>query len=475
MPDLTTLDGGRVSVSEDAVAAFGAALVGDLFTPVSAQYDEARSLWNAMVDRRPGLIIECGSAGDVSHAVQFAAEHGIRLSIFGAGHNIAGNAVCDGGVTISFRKMKAVDVDPDSRTVRVEPGATLGDLDAATQAYGLAVPTGINSTTGIAGLTLGGGFGWLSRKYGMTVDNLLSARVVLADGSVVVASESENSDLFWGLRGGGGNFGVVTSFEFQAHSVGPEILAGLIVHPFSGAKPILQAYRDFVEDAPDELTVWAVLRKAPPAPFLPEEVHGTEILVLAAMYTGDISDGEIALAPLRATGNPIADVIGPQPFADWQQAFDPDLTPGERNYWKTHDFAEMSDAMIDTILGYVEKLPDPQSDIFFAQLGGAQGRVSDDATAYQGRSAKFIMNCHGRWSDASLDESGIGWCRNVWSAMGQYATGEAYVNFMTEEEGGRLESAYGSSFQRLVELKNRYDPTNLFRLNQNIRPKAMSA
>ena len=218
---------------------------------------------------------------------------------------------------------------------------------------------------------LGGGFGWISRKYGMTVDNLLSARVVLADGSVVVASESENSDLFWGLRGGGGNFGVVASFEFQAHSVGPEVLAGLIVHPFSAAPEVLRAYRDFVKDAPDEVTVWAVMRKAPPLPFLPEDVHGTEILILAAMYTGDMSDGEVALAPLREIGEPIADVIGPHPFTGWQQAFDPLLTPGERNYWKTHDFAEMSDELIDKVLGYVATLPDPQCEVFFAQVGGA--------------------------------------------------------------------------------------------------------
>ena len=400
----------------------------------------------------------------------FAAEHGVLLSIFGAGHNIAGNAVCDGGLMISFRNMRAVDVDPSSGTVRVEPGATLGDLDAATQAHALAVPTGINSTTGIAGLTLGGGFGWLTRKYGMTVDNLRSVRVVLADGSLVVASESENSDLFWGLRGGGGNFGVVTSFEFQAHPVGPEVLSGLIVHPFSDGPEVLRAYRDLMKDAPDELSVWTVLRKAPPMPFLPEEVHGTEVVVFAVMYTGDISDGEVALAPLRAIGNPLADVIGPQPFVGWQQAFDPLLTPGERNYWKTHNFEEMSDEMIDTALGYLETLPDPQSDVFFAHLGGAQSRVSDDATAYQGRSAEYVLNVHGRWSDASQDESCIAWCRDLWNAMGQYATGEAYINFMTEEESARVESAYGSSYQRLVELKNRYDPSNLFRLNQNIRP-----
>ena len=425
-----------------------------------------------MIDRRPGLIVECGAEDDVAHAVRFAGDHGVLLSVYGAGHNLAGNAVSDGGVMISFRNMNGVQVDHAARTARVQPGATLGDLDAATQAHGLAVPTGINSTTGIAGLTLGGGFGWLSRKHGMSIDNLISARVVTADGNLVVASDSENSDLFWAIRGGGGNFGVVTSFEFHAHPVGPEILSGLIVHPFADAGSVLRACRDFQESAPDEVTVWTVMRKAPPLPFLPEEVHGTEVLVLAAMYAGDMSDGEAALAPLRGIGNPIADVIGPHLFVGWQQAFDPLLTPGVRNYWKTHDFLELSDEVIDLALEYVATLPDPQSEVFFAQVGGAQSRVPDDATAYQGRSAAYVMNVHGRWSDASQDETCIAWCRDLWNAMAPHSTGEAYVNFMTEDDGGRVESAYGSSYARLVELKNRYDPGNLFRMNQNIKPSA---
>ena len=410
MPELAALNGGTVSVEGEAIAALEATLAGRLLKPGSEPYDEARTLWNAMIDRRPALIVECEDEADAAHAVRFAAEHGILLSIYGAGHNIAGNAVCDDGLMISFKKMNGVEVDPATRRVRVQPGATLGDLDAATQVHGLAVPTGINSTTGIAGLTLGGGFGWLSRKYGMTIDNLLSARVVTANGERVVASVSENADLFWGLRGGGGNFGVVTSFEFQSHPVGPEILSGLIVHPFADAVPVLRAYRDFLLDAPDEVTVWCVMRKAPPLPFLPEDVHGTEVVVLAAMYAGDMSDGEAALAPLRAIGDPIADVIGPHPFVGWQQAFDPLLTPGERNYWKTHDFPALSDDLIDTVLGYVAALPDPQSEVFFGQLGGAQSRVPDDATAYQGRSAAFVMNVHGRWSDAAQEDSTcIGW------------------------------------------------------------------
>jgi FAD/FMN-containing dehydrogenase len=470
VPNLTTLDGGSVAISDEAVSALAGALDGDLLSSASDGYDEARTIWNAMIDKSPGLIVMCESSGDVARGVSFAAEHGALLSIHGAGHNIAGNAVCDGGVMLSFARMKAVTVDTASGTVRVQPGATLGDLDAATQEHGLAVPTGINSTTGVAGLTLGGGFGWLSRKHGMTIDNLLSADVVLADGSSVVASEAENADLFWGLRGGGGNFGVVTSFEFQAHPVGPEVLSGLIVHPFSDARAVLQAYRDFVKSAPDEVTVWTVMRKAPPLPFLPEEVHGTEVVILAAMYAGDMSDGEAALAPLRAIGNPIVDVIGPHPFAGWQQAFDPLLVPGARNYWKTHDFNDITDDMIDKVLEFVATLPDPQCEVFFAQVGGAQGRVADDATAYQGRSAAYVMNVHGRWADAANDETCIEWCRQLYDGLAPFSTGEAYVNFMTEEEADRVESAYGASYTRLVELKNRYDPTNLFRMNQNIAP-----
>ncbi len=466
-PMMKRLDGSLVEVDPSGLAS---SLDGALLLPDSKGYDEARTLWNAMIDRRPAAIVECLGAQDAAHAVRFAGEHGLLLSICGAGHNIAGNAVCDGGLMISFKKMRGVEVDATAHTVRVQPGATLGDLDAATQVHGLAVPTGINSTTGVAGLTLGGGFGWLSRKYGMTIDNLISADVVTATGEVVRASADENADLFWGLRGGGGNFGVVTSFEFQAHPVGPEILSGLIVHPFADAREVLHAYRDLMAQAPDEVTVWVVLRKAPPLPFLPDEVHGTEVLVLAAMYAGDMSDGEEALAPIRAVGQPIADVVGPHPFAGWQQAFDPLLTPGERNYWKTHDFASLSDDLIDVVLDYVGRLPDAQSEVFFGQLGGAQGRVPDNATAYQGRKSAYVMNVHGRWSDPAKDDACIAWCRGLFRATAPFATGEAYVNFMTDEEGDRLEAAYGDSYQRLVELKNRYDPGNLFQMNQNIPP-----
>jgi FAD/FMN-containing dehydrogenase len=474
MDDLTmaTRTGGSTTIAGEAIESLAAGLRGELLTPTSLGYDDARSIWNAMIDRRPGMIVECAGPADVKTAVGFAREHGLLISVRGAGHNIAGNAVSDGGIMISLANMKSVRVDTTAKRAWVEPGVTLGDLDRETQAHGLAVPVGINSTTGIAGLTLGGGFGWLSRKYGLTIDSLISADVVTASGEMVRASELENADLFWGIRGGGGNFGIVTAFEFTLRPVGPEVLAGLIVHPFRDAKEILKYYREFAAETPDELTVWVVMRKAPPLPFLPEDVHGTDVLVLAAMYTGDMAEGEKALAPLRKFGNPIADVISPHQFTDFQSAFDPLLTPGARNYWKSHDFLELSDDLLDVLAAYAGKLPDAQCEVFIAQMGGATNRVPADATAYRHRDAQFIMNVHGRWDDPKSDEKCIAWCRELFDAATPYATGGVYVNFMTEEEAQRVEAAYGASYEKLVALKNKYDPTNMFRLNQNIRPTA---
>lgn len=474
MPDTTvkTLDGGGAVLSEGALAGLESALAGELMVPGADGYDEARTLWNAMVDRRPGLIVECANRSDVVQCVRFAREHGLLVSVGGAGHNIAGNAACDDGFMISLRKMKSVQVDADGKRASVEPGVTLGELDAATQAHGLVTPTGINSTTGIAGLTLGGGFGWISRKYGLTADNLLSAEMVTAKGDVVTVSAGENADLFWGIRGGGGNFGIVTSFEFRLHPLGPEVLSGLVVHPYSEAASVLRQYRDFVANAPDEVTVFVVMRKAPPLPFLPEEVHGTEVVILAAFYAGDMAEGEKALQPLRDIGSPIADVISPHQFTDFQAALDPLLAPGERNYWKSHDFLSFSDGLLDAALPYVGSLPSESCEIIFAHMGGATGRIPADATAYRHRDAQFIMNVHGRWHDAGDDERCVAWCRDVFNATTPFATGGVYVNFMTEEESGRVESAYGESYQKLVALKDRYDPENLFRFNQNVRPSA---
>ena len=446
-------------------------LRGALCYPGEPGYDEARTIWNAMIDRRPAAIVRAAAAEDVARAIGVARERQLPLSVRGGGHNIAGLAVCDGGLMIDLSPLKTVRVDPARRTARVEPGATLADFDKAAQAFGLATPLGINSTTGVAGLTLGGGFGWLSRKHGLTIDNLAGADVVLASGAQVHASAEENPDLFWALRGGGGNFGVVTSFEFRLHPIGPEITAGLVVYPFSDAVRILRKYREIVRSAPDELSCWAVLRKAPPLPFLPAEVHGREVLILAMCHIGPREQAEAAVAPLRALGKPVGEHVGAMPFVAWQQAFDPLLTPGRRNYWKSHDFVELGDATIDLLAEYAARLPSPECEIFVGHLGGAVNRVPADATAYPHRDVNFVMNVHTRWGDPAEDGACIGWARTFFDAMAPHATGGVYVNFMPVDEALRVRrGAYGANYERLSRLKARYDPENLFQRNQNIAP-----
>lgn len=445
---------------------------GSVVRPGDPAYDEVRQIWNAMIDRKPAVIVRCASADDVAKAVTFARAQGLLLAVRGGGHNIAGNAVCDDGIMIDLSPMKSVHIDQQARRARVEPGCTLGDFDAAAQKFGLATPLGINSTTGVAGLTLGGGFGWLSRKHGMTIDNLISADVVTADGKQVRASEKENADLFWALRGGGGNFGVVTSFEFQLHPVGPEVLSGLIVFPFDQAKSVLKQFAQFTEKMPDDLNVWMVTRKAPPFPFLPADLHGKEIVALAVFYAGDPKEGEKLIAPLRGFGTPSGEHIGVQPYTAWQQAFDPLLTPGARNYWKSHNFAQLSDGALDAIIEFAGKLPSPQCEIFIGTIGGQTTRVAPDAMAYSSRDAKYVMNVHGRWETAAEDERCIAWAREFFAKSKPFASGGAYVNFMTAEETDRIAAAYGPSYDRLVAIKTKYDPTNLFHMNQNIKPKA---
>src|ERR1051326_1043544 len=371
MPDLhvMTTTGKDVALKAETVENLKSSLRGRLLLAGDAGYDEARVIWNAMIDRRPAMIARCAGAADVMKAVRFAGEHKLLVAVRGGGHNIAGNAVCDGGLMIDLSLMKSVRVDPSRRIAHVEPGATLGDFDKDAQTFGLAPPTGINSTTGIAGLTLGGGFGWLSRKLGLTIDNLISADVVTASGELVKASATENPDLFWGIRGGGGNFGIVTTFEFRLHKIGPEVLSGVIVHPLDAARDVLRFYRDFMKKTPEEFVCWFVLRKAPPLPFLPPEWHGKEILILAACYSGTIEEGLTVAKPLRDFGKPIADVIAPHPFTAWQSILDPLLTPGMRNYWKSHDFLDLSDGLIDVLLANARKRPAPQCVTPFVRCG----------------------------------------------------------------------------------------------------------
>jgi FAD/FMN-containing dehydrogenase len=454
----------------EAVEELKGKVKGRVVLPDDQNYGEVRKIWNAMIDRRPAVIVRCATADDVPPAIRLARQNGLEISIRGAGHNIAGNSVCEGGMTIDLSTMTDVQVDAAKRRAYVEPGATLADFDKAVQEHGLATPVGINSTTGISGLTLGGGFGWLTRKYGMTIDNLVSAEVITAEGKKLRASEDENIDLFWAIRGGGGNFGVVTQFEFKLHPVGPEILAGLIVFPLDQAKQVLRRYREFVGSAPEELSVWVVLRQAPPLPFLPKEVHGKHVAVLACFYAGDIAQGEKLIAPLHRFGDAYGEHIGAQPYVQWQKAFDPLLTPGARNYWKSHNFTELRDEALDTMIQFAKKLPSPQCEIFVALIAGAANRVPANAMAYGHRDAKFVLNVHGRWDEKAQDETCIAWARAFFKASAPYASAGVYVNFMTEDETDRVSAAYGVNYARLAQIKKHYDPENVFHLNQNINP-----
>ena len=368
-------------LSNDALDALKASARGQVLAPGAAGYDDARKIWNAMIDRRPAVIVRCAGTADVRRAVDFARKNDLVVAVRGGGHNIAGLAVCDDGMMIDLSPMKSVRVDPRLARAYVEPGATLADVDHETQAFGLAVPLGVNSTTGVAGLTLGGGFGWLTRRYGMTIDNLVSADVVTADGGFLHASEQDNEDLFWAIRGGGGNFGVVTMFEFQLHPVGPMVYGGLVVLPLEQGREALLKYREALDAMPEELTVWAVLRLAPPLPFLPPAVHGKPMLAFAICYSGDPDQGPAAVEAVRGWGKPYGEHLGPMPYAAWQQAFDPLLTPGARNYWKSHNLGLLQDGLIDAIIAAVEDLPSPQCEIFLGYIGGVAMRVPVPATA----------------------------------------------------------------------------------------------
>ena len=461
-----------VNVSSSAVDELKTAMRGQVLLPGDAAFDEARSIWNAMIDRHPAIILRCAGVADIRQGVAFARDNGLPLAIRGGGHNIGGSALCNDGVVLDLSQMRSVQIDPTARRAYVEPGATLHDFDHEAQAFGLATPLGINSTTGVAGLTLGGGFGWLSRRYGMTVDNLVSADVVTAEGELVHASADSHEDLFWAIRGGGGNFGVVTRFEFALHPVGPLVYGGLVVLPIEQARDALLKYRAAKAAMPKELSVWAVLRLAPPLPFLPPEVHGKPVIVFAMCYTGAVESGPSTVEFVRAFGTPLGEHLGPMPYVMWQQAFDPLLTPGARNYWKSHNLVEIPDGLIDALLNAIDNLPSPQCEIFFGQIGEQTQSVPVEATAYSSRDTVYAMNVHGRWDDASDDARCVGWARAFFDAAAPFALGSVYVNFMTEEEGGRVADAYGPNYERLVAVKNRYDPRNLFRHNQNIRPSA---
>ena len=460
-------------IADDALHAFEASIRGDLLRPESVGYEEVRGLWNAMIDLRPALIVRCRDAADVIEAVEFARTHGLLPSVRGGGHNVAGLASVDDGIMIDLSLMRAVDVDPEAGRVRVQGGATWGDVDRETQAFGRATPSGIISTTGVGGLTLGGGFGWLAREYGLAADNLLACDVVTAAGDLVEASSRENPDLFWALRGGGGNFGVVTSFEFQLHEVGPEVVFGPTVYRLEDAAEVLRHYRAFASEAPDACTVYADFLTAPPLPFLPAEVHGSKVLFVIQFYAGDTADAEEILRPLREFGDPLADAVAPTRYAEAQSRSDPLYPEGGRYYWKSHNVTALSDEAIDTLAVCAAAMPTPLCDILIQQLGGRIGDVAPDATAYRHRDAGFVVTLGGRAERPADDDRCIAWANDCHAQLGEFASSGVYVNFLSHDESEeRLRAAFGDNVERLRKVKSRYDPENFFRRNHNIEPGA---
>jgi FAD/FMN-containing dehydrogenase len=464
----------ETAIDPEALDAFIMGVRGPVLRADDPGYDEARAVWNGLIDRRPALIVRCSGAADVVDAVNFAREQNLLLSIRGGGHNVTGNAVNDGGLVIDLSGMRGVYVDRETQRVRAQGGATWGDMDREGQLFGLAVPGGVVSTTGIAGLTLHGGAGHLRRKHGLSIDSLVSVEIVTADGQVRRASETENPDLFWAVRGAGSNFGVVTSFEFQGHPVGPMVMVGAIFYPLAEARNLIPKWRDYMVSAPDELSSIGLFWSIPPHEPFPEALHGTEVFAVAGVYSGSVEDGEPVVQPLRELGEPLIDLSGPWPWLGLQSGFDALFPAGGLYYWKSRSLGELTDAAIDDIVSFGNRMPSPETDITLWHNGGAMSRVGETDTAYGGRDAPFLVTAEASWTDPADTEKAIGWARDLWAAMGEHSTGGLYLNFpgFGEEKEELVRAGYGENYDRLSRLKAQYDPENLFRMNLNVTPAA---
>lgn len=450
-----------------------AGLQGPVLVAGDAGYDETRAIWNAMIDRRPAIIARCIGVSDVLVCVRFARDHSLKLSIRGGGHNIAGLAVADGGLMLDLSLMRGVFVDPAARLARAQGGCLLGDVDRESQLHGLAAALGFVSATGVAGLTLGGGFGYLSRRFGWTSDTVRSMDVVTADGRQVRASEKENADLFWGLRGGGGNFGVVTGIEYELHPVGPEIVGGAVAWRAESAPEVLEAFRRAAADAPPELTLVAVMRKAPPAPWLDKDVHGKLIVMLLACYSGKQDEGERLLAPLKALGRPVGDILQRRPYVTLQSLLDATQPKGRRYYWKSEYLPDIESELLAKVREHAGRITSPHSAVIVFQLGGEIATRPSSHSAVGNRDAAAVLNIPASWEKPEDDAANVEWARSSWRDMKRFSTGGTYVNFLTEEETGeRVAAAYGENLERLARIKARWDPDNFFRMNKNISPSA---
>lgn len=471
--ETTTNLGMHPSLDDTLIEALRRRFQGKIIGPADAGYDEARSIWNGMIDKRPALIARCASSSDVVEAINFARDNNLLPSVRGGGHNVAGSAVCDDGLMIDLSLMKDIHFDPETGTVTAQPGVVFGELDRATQPYGLAVPGGIVSVTGMPGLTLGGGFGWLSRKYGFTCDNLLAADVVTAGGQRLTASATENPDLFWGIRGGGGNFGIATSFKFQARPVGPDVVAGMIIYPLAAAVDVLRFYREFTASTPEELGTMAVFLLAPPAPFIPEEMRGKPVLAIIVCYAGEVEAGERVVQPLRDFGTPIFDGIMRKPFSAHNSSLDAGQPSGMHYYWKSEYITEIADNAIETLVAFAANMTSPYSRLAIFQLGGAIKRYDEQAMAVSHRNAEYVIAINTGWASPQDTAAQMQWTHNLWTAIRPFSSGGVYVNFLSADDGeDRVRAAYGAAkFDRLVQLKSKYDPQNFFQVNKNIRPR----
>jgi FAD/FMN-containing dehydrogenase len=456
------------AITEPNIEAFDhlrSRLRGALIRPGEPEYDAARRVWNGLIDHRPAAIVRCHGVADVRAAVDFARTHGLPVAVRGGGHHVAGLAMADGGMTLDLSPMRSVRVDPAARTVRAEGGATWAEVDHEAQAFGLAVPGGVVSETGIAGLTLGGGLGWLRRALGLSCDNLRSVDIVTADGSFITASEQAHSDLFWALRGGGHGLGIVTSFEYQAHPLGPDIYFAAVFHPYGQAVPLLQRFRDYMAAAPDAVNVLAVLGTFPDGSPFPAELHGEQFVAFIGAYAGPVDEGENALRPLREWATPVFDASGAMPYVDAQRFFDEDYPTGDRYYWKSLYLKGLGDEVIESLVGFGRDCPSQRSTIDLWPLGGALDRPAADI-AFAHRGAPYLIGLEANWDDPAADQRNIDWVRAVWDGLQQFSTGGLYINFPGFGEGdGFGRAAYGDQHDRLRAVKQRYDPTNLFRLN----------
>ena len=467
----TAVDGRGIELNQDTLNGLKTRLRGPVLVPGDAGYEESRTVWNAMIDRKPAAVVRCLGTADVIACVHFAREHELLLCLKGGGHNIAGLATADGALMLDLSLMRGVWVDPGSRIARAQAGCLLGDVDRETQVHGLAAVLGFVSLTGIAGLTLGGGFGYLTRRWGWTSDNVAGMDVVTAEGRLVRASSGENADLFWGLRGGGGNFGVVTGIDYVLHPVGPEVVGGMVAWPQSEAPGVLELYRTLAEQAPPELTLVAFLRPAPPAPWLPREMHGKPVVALLACYSGNPEDGEKAVAPIKAFGNPIGDVLVRRPYVQLQSLLDGSQPKGRRYYWKSEYLPRIEPALCDKAIEHAARIRSPHSAVILFQIGGALNGLEEGHSPAGNRDARYVLNVAGSWEQAGDDETNLGWARDAWSDMRPFSTGGTYINFLTQDEGPeRIEAALGKGLQRLAQVKARWDPDNVFRTNRNIKP-----